>query len=70
MITTMKCLNSSGESNLTTNQDYIVLGFLSAGTGVIIDDNGDTYLNSNDFRDGSKWQLLSVTDIGSVQLFP
>lgn len=66
-----KCINSAGESNITTNQDYYILTFLGTpGTGVLVNDLGNVYQNNTSLADPTKWQLVSIEDSGSIQIFP
>lgn len=62
------------ETNLTLNNEYIVLNFVGSGSSVhaiIIDDNGNPYITYNPVSGTpSVWQLISVSDISSVQIYP
>ena len=59
----------NGESNLTVNQDYVVLGFYDRRL-IIIDDNGVLYRTIQDYDNAAQWQLVSVNVIGSISIFP
>lgn len=63
----------SGESNLTTNNDYDVIGFARDGGGnsfgVVIDDNGDIKYTTG-INNTATWDLLSVETVTGLQVYP
>lgn len=71
MIIKMKYVGT-GENNtkLTQNNDYVVLGFYSGPTFITIGDNGEIYLTDHGIQVTAQWQLVSVTDVGAVQVYP
>ncbi len=71
MLITMKYVGTTeNNSKLTQNGEYPVLGFYSGPTFVTIDNNGDIYLTDNGIQATAEWQLVSVVEVGAIQLFP
>ena len=62
----------TGATGVTTNAEYDVLGFVDGGSkrAVIIDDSGDIRFTSGDITNTAEWDLVSVSVVGGIQVYP
>ena len=73
MIVKIRYIGSTSPGDgLTNNAVYVVVGW-NTGSGVkpiILNDNNIIYASGIDISDDTKWELVSITSTGEVQIFP